>query len=169
MTHAEELRPAPAWARNGGHTRLQPPAPPGGDGTAVDRLLIAERIARYGWSFDERDREGLGECFTEAGVWEAQIMGTEPVGPFAGREAITAFLTGFWEEQTDQRRHVFTNVVVDRLEADAAGAHAYLVLLASSDGALRTDTAGPYRFELAREGDGVWRLTRLVAGFDVPY
>ena len=30
---------------------------------------IAERIARYGWSYDERDRDGLADCFTSDGVW----------------------------------------------------------------------------------------------------
>src|ERR1700742_1315329 len=104
------LRPAPAWARETGHTELKPPT---SAGSAIDRILVGERIARYGWSYDERDRSALGECFTEDGVWEGSIMGIESVGPFEGRAAIVDFLTGFWDEQTDQRRHAFTNVVID--------------------------------------------------------
>jgi hypothetical protein len=139
-------------------------------GPAIDRLLVAERIARYGWAYDERDREGLGDCFTEDGVWEGQIMGTDPVGPFEGRAAIVEFLTGFWDEQDDQRRHVFTNVVVDEVGPHTATAHAYLILLGSSDAAMRPLTAGPYRLHLARDPhDDVWRMTRLAAGFDAPY
>jgi ketosteroid isomerase-like protein len=166
---ADELRPAPAWARQAGHTDLAAAVGSGSAGRAVDRLLVAERIARYGWCYDERDLAGLGECFTEDGVWEGLIMGTEPVGPFRGREAIVGFLTGFWEEQDDQRRHVFTNVVVDRLDGDRATAQAYLQLLASREAKTHTETAGPYRFEIARGSDDVWRLARLAAGFDAPF
>jgi hypothetical protein len=170
MSRAEELRPAPAWARETGHTKVRPPVLAASAGEAIDRVLIADRIARYGWTYDERDRAGLGECFSEGGVWEGQIMGTTPVGPFEGREAIVEFLTGFWDEQDDQRRHVFTNVIVDSLDGDRAGAHAYLILLGSSEAAMRTETAGPYRFELVREdADQIWRLSRLCAGFDAPY
>ena len=165
----EDLKPAPAWARDGGHTDLAAAVSPAAAGDPVDRSLIAERIARYGWCYDERDRAGLGECFTEDGVWEGDIMGTEKVGPFRGRAAIITFLTGFWDEQADQRRHVFTNVVVDRLADDTATAQAYLQLLASSDARTHTETAGPYRFELVRGRDEIWRLTRLAAGFDAPF
>ena len=136
----DELRPAPAWARDTGHTDLAPAlsvAEAAAAGSAMDRILIAERIARYGWTYDERDRDGLGECFTEDGVWVGQIMGTQDVGPFTGRPAIVEFLTGFWDEQADQRRHVFTNVVVDSLDGERASAQAYLMLLSASEARVR--------------------------------
>lgn len=167
---AAEPRPAPAWARQSGHTNLAPAAPVRGPGDeALERILIAQLIARYGWCFDERDRAGLADCFAADAVWEAQIMGIERVGPFTGVEAIVDFLAHFWEVQADQRRHVFSNVVVDSLEGDRATAQAYLTLQVSQDAAMRTDTTGPYRFELVREPDGIWRMKRLAAGFDVPY
>lgn len=166
---ADELRPAPAWARECGHTSLAPARTAADAGDAVDRALVAERVARYGWSYDERDAAALGECFTGDGIWQGRIMGSQEVGPFAGRAAIVDFLTGFWDEQADQRRHVFTNVVVDSLDGDRATAQAYLLLLASSDERTNVETAGPYRFEAAREEDGIWRLTLLSAGFDVPF
>jgi SnoaL-like domain len=166
---AEALRPEPAWARESGHTNLAPALVAAAAGDAVDRALVAERIARYGWSYDERDPAALGECFTAAGVWQGRIMGTTEVGPFRGRDAIVEFLSGFWDEQADQRRHVFTNVVVDSIDGDRATAQAYLILLASADERTSVETAGPYRFEAARDEDGIWRLTLLAAGFDVPF
>jgi hypothetical protein len=170
MSDAESLKPAPAWARDTGHTAVRPLAAGTDAGSAIDRLLVAERVARYGWAFDERDRDGLADCFIADGVWEGEIMGGEHVGPFEGREAIVSFLTGFWSEQDDQRRHVFTNVIVDEQGSDTATAHAYLVLLGSSDASMTPLTAGPYRLELVRDpADGVWRLARLLAGFDAPY
>ncbi|HVX33933.1 MAG TPA: nuclear transport factor 2 family protein [Solirubrobacterales bacterium] len=162
------LRPQPAWASECGHTNLGPAQAADAAPAAADRDLVAERIARYGWSYDERDAESLGECFTVDGTWQGRIMGTRQIGPFRGRKAIVEFLTGFWDEQADQRRHVFTNVVVDSLDGDRATAHAYLILLASSEERTSVETAGPYRFEAARD-DGIWRLTLLAAGFDVPF
>lgn len=165
---AEVFRPQPAWARERGHTKLAPALAADAAPTAPDRDLVAERIARYGWSYDERDATALGECFTDDGVWQGNLMGTQEIGPFTGRQAIVEFLTGFWGEQADQRRHVFTNVVVDSLVGDRATAHAYLILLASSTERTSVETAGPYRLEAARDG-GIWRLTLLSAGFDVPF
>jgi SnoaL-like domain len=169
MSEADEERPRPGWARATGHTTIEPMHAGVGAGEAIDRLLIAERVARYGWAYDERDRDGLADCFTGAGVWEGKIMGIDQVGPFQGRGAIIDFLAGFWGEQTDQRRHVFTNVVVEKTEPDVATAHAYLILLGSADASMTPLTAGPYRFEFVRDTDGVWRIARLLAGFDAPY
>lgn len=166
---ADGLKPAPAWARESGHTNLAAATGAAEAGEAIDHRLVAERIARYGWCYDERDVAALAECFTADGVWQGRIMGSEEVGPFAGRAAIVEFLTGFWDEQPDQRRHVFTNVVVDSLAGDRATAQAYLILLASSEERTAVVTAGPYRFEAARDDDGIWRLTLLSAGFDVPF
>ncbi len=162
------LQPEPAWAHNADHSRVQAVAPRDDVNETLDRLLVAERIYRYAWGYDERDAELLGACFTEDGVWKGSIMGTDPVGPFEGRAAVVEFLTGFWDLQQDQRRHIFTNVVIDQLDADTATAHAYLMLTAASDARMQPQTTGPYRFDLVRDG-GVWRMKRLNAGFDAPF
>jgi hypothetical protein len=134
----------------------------------LDRLLVTERIYRYAWGYDERDADLLGACFTDEAVWEGSIMGIEAVGPFEGRAAVVGFLTGFWDVQQDQRRHIFTNVVIDQIDADAATAHAYLMLTAASGALMQPQTTGPYRFALVRDA-GVWRISRLSAGFDAPF
>ena len=48
----------------------------------AERVLIAERMYRYGWAFDERQIDALNECFTESATWQASIMGTSSIGPF---------------------------------------------------------------------------------------
>jgi hypothetical protein len=131
--------------------------------------MIGERVHRYGWGYDERDPGQLADCFTADGVWEGSIMGADQVGPFVGRDAVVAFLAGFWDVQTDQRRHIFTNVVVDDLTGTTATAHAYLLLTASSDATMTPVTNGPYRLEMRKEEGGVWRIARLTAGFDAPF
>ena len=165
----DKASPEPGWARNTGHARLKALDAQRSLGEGNERGLIAERIYRYGWAYDERDSSLLRDCFTEDGVWEGMIMGLTKVGPFAGREEITAFLTDFWNVQTDQRRHVFTNVIVDDLTATSAIAHAYLILTASTLSSMVPVTVGPYRFSMVKESDGVWRMQRLVGGFDAPF
>ena len=78
------------------------------------------------------------------------------------------FLTAFWDAQTDQRRHTFTNVVVSDLTGTSGVAHAYLLLTASTGGEVRPVTNGPYRLEMRKEAE-VWRISRLAAGFDAPF
>jgi SnoaL-like protein len=159
--------PVPGWASTAGHVCVGPVAQ-AASATTLDRLLITERIARYGWAFDERDRAALVDCFTDEAVWEGLVMGRDAVGPFAGREPIADFLAGFWPSQPDQRRHLFTNVVVTELTADSATAHAYLLLASTYDAVLRPVSTGPYRFTLDRDV-GIWRISRLSAGFDAPF
>lgn len=165
---ADELRPEPGWATATGHVAIGPAVPANDGSTTIDRLLVAERIARYGWAYDERDRASLAACFTPDGVWDGLMMGRDVVGPFSGREAVADFLAGFWETQRDQRRHLFTNVVLGDLTPATATAHAYLLLTSTEDAALRAVSAGPYRFTLSKDG-GVWRIRRLSAGFDCPF
>lgn len=163
---SDEASPAPGWARSTGQVRLRPPSD-ALDGTLA-RLLIAECVARYAWAYDERDADALADCFTADGVWEGSLMGSHQIGPHQGREAVVDFLSAFWPEQEDQRRHVFTNLVVDLESPDRATAHAYLVLTSAAGGSVRPVTTGPYRFDLRTERD-VWRLSRLSAGFDAPF
>ena len=169
MSEDSDLRPAPAWGRQAGHTRVQRLRADAQAGAAIDRLLIAERIYRYGWSYDERDQQGLEDCFTEDGSWEGLIMGRDRVGPFTGRTDIVVWLMGFWPQQSDQRRHIFTNVVIDDIGPATATAHAYLMLTAAANATVSTETVGPYRLQLAKESDGVWRFTHLLGGYDAPF
>lgn len=158
----------PGWATTAGHMRVKPLEGDGDPQRAADRVMIAETIHRYGWAYDERDHELIGDTFTEDAVWEGNVMGAEPVGPFEGREAIVAFLAEFWAVQRDQRRHIFTNVIVDDLTGTSAVAHAYLLLTSASDGAMAPVTNGPYRLVMRKEG-AIWRMAHLIGAFDAPW
>lgn len=169
MNESTELIPEPGWSRSAQHSRVKSLAADLDLSRAMNRLLIAERIYRYGWAYDERDREGLDDCFTENGIWEGSIMGITPVGPIQGRAEIVNWLTDFWNIQRDQRRHAFTNVIIDDLSDSEATAHAYLILTASAGSVMVPVTVGPYRLSMVKEPDGVWRMSRLVGGFDAPF
>jgi len=163
-----DQQPVPAWGATSGHVQVQPLGADRDPGHAADRVMIGERVHRYGWGFDERNRDQLAGCFTADGVWEGNIMGTDQVGPFVGREVIVSFLTDFWAEQTDQRRHIFTNVIVDDLTDETAVAHAYLTLTSTADATMHAITNGPYRLMMRKE-QGVWLIAHLLAGFDAPF
>lgn len=128
-----------------------------------------DRVARYGWAYDERDRAALADCFTDDAVWQGTLMGVDRVGPVHGMREIADWLAAFWAAQDDQRRHVFTNVVVEDPDGDMANAYAYLVLLASRDGATSPVSAGTYRFTLRRDERAGWRISALSASFDAPF
>lgn len=164
----EATQPTPGWARRSGHVEVRALRCEGEPSPAEDRALIAERVHRYGWGYDERDRDLLADCFAADAVWEGNVMGAQPVGPIEGREAIVGWLAEFWEQQHDQRRHIFTNVIVDDLTSSVAVAHAYLLLTSAAGGTVAPVTTGPYRLVMRREPDS-WRIERLVAGFDAPF
>lgn len=160
--------PAPTWASRAGFGNLKAAKPATKAGQAADRFLIAERVGRYGWGVDERNEELLADCFTSDAVWEGSIMGETAVGTFTGRGNIVRWMADFWAGLTDQRRHSFSNIVIDDLTRSTATVSAYLTLLRSSESRLEFVTAGPYRFYMTNEG-GVWRINQMIAGFDVPF
>jgi ketosteroid isomerase-like protein len=166
-------QPRPAWASTDGHIEIAGPhrclgAEQSTRG-ALHRVLALETVHRFAFSFGERDRAVLEDCFTEDASFAANIGGTQPVGPYVGRDAIVEWLTSYWPRQTDQRRHLVTDAVVDDLTADSATVTAMLTLAGSADGAMRLITAGFYRCVMRREGDGAWRIARFGAGYDAPY
>ncbi|MHB1953600.1 MAG: nuclear transport factor 2 family protein [Sulfobacillus sp.] len=168
MSDQPILHPSPGWASGAKRITLKALKLSQSSDEAAARSQIAERIFRYGWAYDERNPELLGDCFSENGIWEGSVMGVEDVGPFEGRAEIVKFLSSFWDFQQDQRRHLFTNIIIDDLKETRAVAHAYLILTASSNSTMTPVTTGPYRFELLRQADS-WRLTLLSGGFDAPF
>lgn len=160
--------PIPGWAHRRGLLTMRPSRARRVRDEAIDRFLIAERISRYGWAFDERWPELLADCFTADAVWEGTVRGEEPLGPIRGREEIVAWLAEYWPRQHDQRRHVIVNTVIEELEGDTAVAQAYQLLMAARLGEVAAETTGFYRFELRVE-DGSWRIARLFSGYDAPF
>ena len=162
-----KFRPVPAWGSSVGILDLGSAAVWG----EIPALLVAEAqqcVNRYGWAFDDRRVDILRELFTEDAVWDASVMDETPVGPFVGREAIIEWLSRFWDVQKDQRRHSFSNFIVDRYDGETMTAFCYLQLLGSTRAASRFEVAGFSRAELVRVGPR-WAIRRYTAGFDAPF
>lgn len=134
----------------------------------LGRALIAERPARYCWGYDERRPELLEDCFTEDAVWEGDVGAAQAVGPIQGRQAIVDWLTSFWPHQSDQRRHILLNTLIERQAAAEATTLSYLLLLSAKGDRVSLETTGFYRLELVGS-EGGWRIRHLFAGFDAPF
>jgi hypothetical protein len=160
--------PTPAWGHGTGALDLSSGPPAVDAALLTDRELFADRMSRYGWGFDERRAEVLADCFTDDAVWEATIMGSSTVGPHVGREAILEFMTGFWPDQLDQRRHMIMNVIVEEQTDADATVLSYHLLMSAAAGVLTAVTCGFYRAEM-RKDQGSWRIRRLLAGYDAPF
>lgn len=158
----------PAWAHRNGLLSLGLPCAPTDARAIADRLLCCECIARYCWGYDERRPDALAACFTENAVWEGNVLGRIPIGPFEGRERIMKWLTNFWPYQHDQRRHMLMNTVVEEQAQDTAVTLSYLQLLGSNGKMVALETTGFYRVRYHRTGPG-WQIAHLYAGFDAPF
>lgn len=135
---------------------------------ADDKLAIHELLNRAAYGLDVRDLDILASCFAEQAVMTLRIAGGDLVGPFDGREAIMKLMTDSMEEQTDQRRHVTSNMFFESEGEDAATLMSNLTLLATENGQIRLVSAGTYQDEVVRQG-GQWKLVKRHIELDLPY
>ena len=160
--------PVPAWGSAGNFIQINHSVKDLDTDLALDRILIMDRIYRYAWAFDERQIDALNNCFTVDAIWEGNTQGVTPVPPFKGRTTITDWLSGFWANQSDQRRHVMVNIVIDNQSADKADALVLLMLTAASQSNLEIVLTSFYKLRLEKDS-GIWRIAHLFEGFDVDF
>jgi len=127
------------------------------------RASIEDLLARAAFALDEREDAMLAACFAEDALFSLRIAGGDLVGPFAGRDGIMGLMRGAWEEQTDKRRHVVSNVFfppADEAAVDGAvPVVSYLTLFSTVDDAVQVLCTGVYRDEVKVAGDR-WELVR---------
>ena len=70
--------------------------------------------------------------------------------------------------QTDIRRHVTTNVVVQDETENSANVMSYLTLLVTDGGVCRLQATGVYRDQFVLDG-GKWKISRRHLDLDVHY
>lgn len=131
------------------------------------RHEIKNTLAKWTVGYDERSVPMMAECFTRDAEMRLDI-GETKMGPFIGHAEVMKHFTDHHEIQTDQRRHVTTNVVVEDVTADSARSTSYLSLWVTEDNAVRLQAAGVYRDEWTIE-DGAWRIRRRHLTLDVHY
>lgn len=136
--------------------------------TCEQRLAIHEFLARAAYAYDVRDVALLESGFAPDARLTMRIAGGDLIGPFEGRDAIMALMTGAMQEQTDVRKHVVSNVFID---ADETGitATSFLTLIATENGQTRLLSAGIYTDTLVERADGGWQLASRHIELDNPY
>lgn len=135
---------------------------------AADRVAIQEVLARSAYALDERQLEMLEDTFSSNATLVIDIAGADAEMSFAGREAIMGLMTTSMAEQSDQRRHVVTNVFIENEQGDRAVVVSNVTITSVENGAIRLVTSGLYRDEVLRE-DGVWRIAHRRIELDMAY
>lgn len=128
----------------------------------VAREQIRDTLARYNWSGDAGDLDGLAETFCTDGALE--IRGLEPL---RGRSAIEAFLRGISGKiaaDVDVKpivQHNVTNLLFTELGPGQARVKSYFTVITH----IGLDHCGRYRDILVPDG-GTWLIKRRQVSTD---
>jgi SnoaL-like domain len=161
-----QTQPRQAWAHRDGKIVMNTLAPADWSIEAViARAQITETFYRFGTGHDEARTDVVGSCFTANAVYEVAKGQGEAFTRFNGRAEIMERFTAIVAEQSDQRRHSISNVLVERLDGDTATAIAYSIVSVAADG-LTLGATVFYTADLAKEADGVWRFSYFFIGMD---
>jgi 3-phenylpropionate/cinnamic acid dioxygenase small subunit len=83
----------------------------------------------------------------------------EETGPLTGRGEIGEFYGARLARRQGFRRHLTTNLIIEREDDRTASTRAFLALVADREGRFETLATGTYRDELRLEDDGRWRIS----------
>lgn len=157
--------PRQNWATTDGVVSMQPAKPiPSPD--VADQMMIANAFGGWGIAYDEGRLEVVRSLFTDNGRLEVLKGSGKPIEVVEGADAIVAAVKRDRANQNDQRRHLISNTLVEKLSSDSATAIAYSVVTVASDNDLYLGASVIYRGDLKRQPDGTWRFERLVIGMD---
>jgi len=127
-----------------------------------DMQTVEQLFATYAWSMDSKEFELFDEVFSEDSTFVVSIAGTVAAS-FEGRAATVDFIRSTTLEQTDQRRHVITNVRLAGAKATAT-----LTLLVVDNGELILKSCGVYTVDLVQE-NGEWRFGAMDLALDLGF
>jgi hypothetical protein len=130
---------------------------------------IENVLNRYSIAYDQNDMTEMADTFADSATLTMRIAGGDLIGPFEGKEAVMKLMTDSLASQTDQRRHVTTNLAVRKETDDAASVESYLTLVSVQDGKATLLSTALYQDELVKEADGAWRFTKRHIELDLPY
>ncbi|ARN75496.1 nuclear transport factor 2 family protein [Oceanicoccus sagamiensis] len=135
--------------------------------TVEQKLEIHELLSRAAYAYDERDMKMLEASFSESASFTMRIAGGDLVGPFEGREAIMALMSGSMNDQTDVRRHVVSNIFFDNNNPETTVV-SNLTLMATENGVTQLLTTGVYYDTVVEEG-GQWCIRQRHIDLDKAY
>ncbi len=134
----------------------------------ADRSAIENVLASWALGYDQREVARMADCFTEDAVMTMDIGGTETMGPYVGHAEVMKHFTDHHEIQTDQRRHLTTNIVIDDETDTEASVISTLTLVVIDQGAIEVRATGIYRDQFVLDGDR-WRIKERLLELDLHY
>lgn len=133
----------------------------------TDRAAVENLANTYSLAYDTADLDTMESVFTEDATFSMAIAGGDKMS-FGPREAIMKLMRDSMSSQTDQRRHVNTNLIVEGTEGGVTRTKHYLTLLATENGEISLLSAGLYSSEIVEEG-GKLRFKSLHLDLDKAY
>jgi len=134
----------------------------------ADKQAVTELLNRAGVAYDTADTDFLTNMFvTDGALFHMTIAGGDII-PFEGQATIGKLFSDSLQEQSDQRRHVITNIYFENETDTSITAISYLVLITVEDGALKVLSSGMYTDDCVLQG-GDWKLKKRRLDLDLPY
>lgn len=132
-----------------------------------DRSSIEDLLNTYSLAYDTPDLDVLESVFTEDASFSLVIAGGDRIA-FEPRDAIMKLMRDSLSAQTDQRRHINTNLIVEGEVDGVTRTRHYLTLVATEVGAISLLSTGVYSAEII-EQNGVLRFKSLHLDLDKAY
>ena len=134
----------------------------------ADKQAVTELLNQAGVAYDTADTDFLREMFVNDGALFHMTIAGGDIIPFEGKATIGKLFADSLEEQTDQRRHVITNIYFTNETDNSVTAISYLVLITVENGALSVISSGVYTDDCVLQG-GEWKLQKRRLDLDLPY
>ncbi len=134
----------------------------------ADRQAINDLFVDYAWAMDARDFDLLAQVFHDDASFTIDIAGADTVGPFEPGSAVVEFISSTTQGQTDQRRHVITNIRFEEETESDAKVTATLTLNVTDEGKLTVQSVGVYTGECVDSGER-WQFRKFNLALDSPF
>ena len=161
-------RPQQAWAHRQGKLQMRPLQPADWTPEALSvRAQVADAFYRFAMAWDEIQVDVLCSCFTADAVFESSEGSATAFMSLRGHDEMRAELSSRMEYQSDQRRHIMTDVLVEELDLGQGTASALAQCVVTATGEdLVLAASVIYTAELRLEDDGCWRFSYFFVGMD---
>jgi len=134
----------------------------------ADRGAIENVLGSWALGYDQRNPDRMARCFTEDATMTLDIGGAETMGPYVGHAEVMKHFTDHHDIQTDQRRHVISNVVIDAETDTQATVFSNLTLIVVEHGTAEVRATGIYRDQFVFTGD-CWKIRERLLTLDIHY
>jgi 3-phenylpropionate/cinnamic acid dioxygenase small subunit len=132
------------------------------------RNEIENAFARYALAYDDGDMDAVEVTFAKDAVLSMKIGDGDLIGPLNGIDEIMVLFRGAHESQTDQRRHITTNLLIEEIDEATVKTTSYLLITSAENGKLAALSTGKYEDEFRKSG-GSWLISKRHIALDLPY